>query len=56
VAGRINQLLRVKLNNELFLNLRVDLRTDRKRVHEHPQLVRDDLESSQDPLAAVCSP
>src|SRR5690349_13054719 len=37
-------LLRVVLDDELFLDLGVDLRPDGERVHQDPHLVRHDLE------------
>src|SRR6201996_2931354 len=37
-------LLRVELNDELFLDLRVDLRADRQRVDQDAHLVGDDLQ------------
>src|ERR1700735_3203004 len=48
-AGRVaarpaSLLLRVELDDELFLDERVNLRPDRERVHPHPHLVPDDLD------------
>src|SRR6516225_4041491 len=43
-AGRVPALLRVQLDDELLLYLRVDLGARRHGMHEHAHLVRDDLQ------------
>src|SRR5262252_5242371 len=43
-AGRVLALLRVQLDDELFLHLSVDLGTRRHGMHQHAHLVRDDLQ------------
>src|SRR5215467_1179882 len=40
----MSALLRVVLDDQLFLDLGVDLRPARQRVHQHAHLVRDDLQ------------
>src|SRR5579859_7722973 len=48
------RLLRVELDDELFLDLGVDLRPDGQRVHQDPHLVRDHLEpGGHDALAGL---
>ncbi len=41
-------LLRVQLHNELLLDLRINLGPGRKRVHEDPHPVGDDLQPGRD--------
>src|SRR6478735_4757921 len=43
-CSRAEPLLRVELDDQLFLDRGVDDLPRRDRVHEHPELVRDDLE------------
>src|SRR6266536_2502600 len=48
VARSATLLLRVKLNDELFLNLRVDLCARRERVHEDSHPLRHHIEPGRD--------
>src|SRR6266705_678562 len=50
------RLLRVELDDELFLDLGVDLRPDGQRVHQDPHLVRHDLEPGRHGALADLGP